>query len=46
MVAKLLKEAVGKNLVCIFVNTGLLRKNEEKQVINTFKKDLKLILFM
>ena len=44
VVAKLLKEAVGKNLVCIFVNTGLLRKNEEKQVINTFKKKFKINL--
>ena len=44
VVAKLLKEAVGKNLICIFVNTGLLRKNEEKQVINTFKKKFKINL--
>ena len=39
VVAQLLNKAVGKNLYCIFVNTGLLRKNEERQVINTFKKD-------
>ena len=38
VVAKLLSNAIGKNLICIFVNTGLLRKNEETQVINTFKK--------
>tara|TARA_B100001029_G_C15048297_1_gene448763 strand:- start:336 stop:1901 length:1566 start_codon:yes stop_codon:yes gene_type:complete len=38
VVSKLLYNAVGKNLVCIFVNTGLLRKNEETEVINTFKK--------
>ena len=44
VVAKLLKEAIGKNLICIFVNTGLLRKNEEKQVINTFKKRFKINL--
>ena len=31
-------------MVCIFVNTGLLRKNEEKQVINTFKKKFKINL--
>ena len=37
VVAKLISNAVGKNLTCIFVNTGLLRKNEEIQVINTFK---------
>jgi len=44
VVAKLLNEAIGKNLTCIFVNTGLLRKNEEKQVINTFKKRFKINL--
>ena len=44
VVAKLLSNAVGKNLTCIFVNTGLLRKNEEKQVINTFKKRFKMNL--
>jgi len=44
VVAKLLKEAVGKNLVCIFVNTGLLRKTEEKHVVNAFKKKFKINL--
>ena len=44
VVAQLLNKAVGKKLFCIFVNTGLLRKNEEKQVISTFKKKLKINL--
>ena len=44
VVAKLLSNAIGKNLTCIFVNTGLLRKNEEKQVVNTFKKRFKINL--
>jgi len=44
VVAKLLSNAIGKNLTCIFVNTGMLRKNEEKQVVNTFKKRLKINL--
>ena len=44
VVAQLLSKAVGKKLTCIFVNTGLLRKNEEKQVLNTFKKKLKINL--
>ena len=39
-----MKKAIGNNLTCIFVNTGLLRKNEEKQVVNTFKKKLKIDL--
>ena len=31
-------------MICIFVNTGLLRKNEEIQVVNTFKKRFKINL--
>jgi len=44
VVAQLLNKAIGKKLYCIFVNTGLLRKNEERQVVNTFKKKLKMNL--
>ena len=44
VVAKVIHKAIGKNLICIFVNTGLLRKNEEKQVIQSFKKRLKMKL--
>ena len=44
VVAQLINKAIGKKLYCIFVNTGLLRKNEEKQVVNTFKKRLKINL--
>ncbi|WP_415287122.1 glutamine-hydrolyzing GMP synthase [Candidatus Pelagibacter sp. Uisw_104] len=44
VVAQLLSKAIGKNLTCIFVNNGLLRKNEATQVVNTFKKKLKMNL--
>ncbi|MDC0010025.1 glutamine-hydrolyzing GMP synthase [Candidatus Pelagibacter sp.] len=44
VVAQLLSKAIGKNLTCIFVNNGLLRKNEATQVVNTFKKKLKINL--
>tara|TARA_Y100000741_G_scaffold187717_1_gene142841 strand:- start:204 stop:1763 length:1560 start_codon:yes stop_codon:yes gene_type:complete len=44
VVALLLKKAVGNKLTCIFINTGLLRKNEENEVLNNFKKKLKLKL--
>ncbi len=44
VVAKLIHKAINKNLVCIFVNTGLLRKNEEKEVITTFRKKFKINL--
>ena len=44
VVALLLKKAIGKKLTCIFINTGLLRKNEERDVLKNFKKRLKLKL--
>ena len=44
VVAQLLNKAIGKKLFCIFVNTGLLRKNEEIQVVKTFKDKLKINL--
>ena len=44
VVAQLLSKAIGKKLYCIFVNTGLLRKNEEIQVVETFKNKLKINL--
>ena len=42
VVALLLKKAINKNLICVFVNTGLLRKNEANEVIRTFKKKFKI----
>ena len=44
VVAQLLSKAIGRNLTCIFVNNGLLRKHEETQVVSTFKKKLKMNL--
>ncbi|MFV0248552.1 MAG: glutamine-hydrolyzing GMP synthase [Tenacibaculum sp.] len=35
--AVLLHKAIGKNLHCIFVNNGLLRKNEFTDVLNQYK---------
>ena len=36
VVATLLHEAIGDQLTCIFVDTGLLRKDEAKQVVSMF----------
>ena len=36
--AILLKKAIGNNLQCIFVNNGLLRKNEFSSVLSQYKK--------
>ncbi len=44
VVSLLLKKAIGSKLTCIFINTGLLRKNEELEVIKNFKKRLNLKL--
>ena len=41
VVAALLIKAIGKQLVCVHVNHGLLRKGESEQVINVFRKELK-----
>ncbi len=45
VVALLLHKAIGKNLVCVFVNHGLLRKNEGDYVENLFRNkfDVNLI---
>ena len=40
VVAALLIKAIGKQLVCVHVNHGLLRKGESEQVIKVFKKEL------
>ncbi len=40
VVAALLIKAVGKQLVCVHVNHGLMRKGESEQVINVFGKEL------
>lgn len=44
VVAALLNKAIGKNLICIHVNHGLLRKNESEDVIKTFKEKMNLNL--
>ena len=38
--AALLIKAIGKNLTCIHVNHGLLRKGESEQVIKVFREEL------
>ena len=47
--ASLVHKAVGDQLVCIFVDNGLLRKNERRQVISTFRNhfhmDLRVVDF-
>ena len=40
VVAALLHRAIGPQLTCVFVDTGLLRLNEADQVMQTFAKNL------
>ena len=41
VVAALLIKAIGKNLTCVHVNHGLLRKGEAEQVIDVFRNQMK-----
>lgn len=38
VVAALLSKAIGKQLICVFVNHGLLRKNEPEEVEDVFSR--------
>ena len=40
VVAALLVKAIGKNLVCVHVNHGLLRKGEPEQVVKVFRDEM------
>ena len=40
VVAALLIKAIGKNLVCVHVNHGLMRKGESEQVIDVFQNQM------
>ena len=40
VVAALLIKAIGKQLTCVHVNHGLMRKGESEQVIEVFGKEL------
>ena len=40
--AKLVHAAIGDQLTCIFVNNGLLRREEPERALSTFRKNLKM----
>ncbi|MDD3363624.1 MAG: glutamine-hydrolyzing GMP synthase [Syntrophomonas sp.] len=42
--ATLVHRAVGDQLVCVYVDNGLMRKDESEQVIKTFKDQMKMNL--
>jgi GMP synthase (glutamine-hydrolysing) len=40
--ATLIDRAIGNKLTCIFINNGLLRRDEPERVLTTFKRNLKM----
>ena len=40
VVAALLIKAIGKNLICVHVNHGLMRKGESEQVVDVFQNQM------
>lgn len=44
VVATMVHRAIGKNLTCIYVDTGLMRKGETEQIKKTFKNHNKMNL--
>ncbi len=40
--ATLIHQAIGNQLTCIFVNNGLLRREEAERALNTFQNNLKM----
>lgn len=42
VVATLVHRAVGEQLTCIFVNNGLLRREEAERTLETFRRNLKM----
>jgi GMP synthase (glutamine-hydrolysing) len=43
--AVLVDKAIGTNLTCIHINTGMMRKNESENVLQMFEEKFKLIVF-
>ena len=46
VVSVLLHRAIGKKLICIFINTGLLRKDEEQKVMDIYGKHFHIDIHM
>jgi GMP synthase (glutamine-hydrolysing) len=40
--ATIIDRAIGNKLTCIFINNGLLRRDEPERVLSTFKRNLKM----
>lgn len=42
--AALIKKAAPKSLTCVYVNHGLMRKNESEEIIKTFREEMEIDL--
>ena len=42
VVSTIMKKAIGDNAICVFIDHGLLRKNEAQEVVDMFNKSLDL----
>ena len=42
VVSTLMKKAIGENAICVFIDHGLLRKNEANEVVEMFNESLDL----
>ena len=42
VVSTIMKKAIGGNAICVFIDHGLLRKNEAQEVVDMFNKSLDL----
>jgi GMP synthase (glutamine-hydrolysing) len=40
--AFLVNKAIGKNLICVHIDNGLMRKNESKEIVKYFRNELNL----
>ena len=43
--AVIMKKAIGDNLICVHIDTGLMRKNESEKIENIFRDELNLKVF-
>jgi GMP synthase (glutamine-hydrolysing) len=42
VVATLIHQAIGDQLTCLFVNNGLMRREEPERILNVFRRNLKM----
>ncbi|AEA81390.1 Glutamine-hydrolyzing GMP synthase [Candidatus Pelagibacter sp. IMCC9063] len=46
VLAHILKKALNNRVYCVYIDTGLMRKNESKEIVSIYRKKFKKILFI